>query len=334
MPQKNSNSSKLTSRQITAKEIKIEQAYYRNEYLHYELYLKLAASEKDRDLKKILTNLSLKELEHRNIWEKELLEHGTQPRRPLFPNLSIFIFKIIRSLFGIAFMIKLLESEEESLLHKYEALMEKQVFNKNKKNLLRIINNEKKSENLLLRELHQYEQKLYYIKSIVFGLNDGLVEILAVVSGLAALAAGSSSFVAIAGLIVDVSGSLSMAAGAYLAAKSQAIVSLSMEHETGKKDEESKTTPLREAYYTGVFYFFGALVPIAPFALGFNGYTGIGIAMVLTAIVLIIASIVISIIGEESIPRRILEMLAVSFGAAVITTIIGTLARIYFGVSL
>lgn len=313
---------------VTKYEIKLEQAYHKDESLHFSLYSKLAYNEKNSDLKKILRALASQEKKHRNLWSRELKKHGITPKEPFAINLQLAIFNTARQLLGIAFVMKLLEKKEDSLLAKYDKLMRKEGGRSNK--LLDLLNSEKESEYVLLSKVQQYEDSLYYIKSIVFGLNDGLVEVLAVVAGLAAFAVESSTLVAITGFIVSISGSLSMAAGAYLSAKSEEIVSTTMENGTGAN---VRTNPLKEAYYTGIFYFLGTIFPIAPFALGINGYLGIGIAMVLTAIVLILASIVISVVGNESVKRRIIEMLSISFGVAILTMVIGTLARMYLGIS-
>lgn len=317
---------------VTNYEIKLEQAYHKDEFLHFSLYHKLAAQEKNRGLKKILLSLAAHEKKHYNFWSRELKMHGAMPKEPFALNIQLAIFNAARQIFGIAFVMKLLEKEEDSLLAKYEKLM--RVEHKKPIKLLNMLNNEKESEYVLLSKVQRYEASLYYIKSIVFGLNDGLVEVLAVVAGLAAFAVGSSTLVAITGFIVSISGSLSMAAGAYLSSKSEKIVSTTMETSAKNEGKEAiQTDPLKEAYYTGIFYFLGTLFPIAPFAFGISGYLGIGIAMLLTAAVLILASIVISVVGNESIKKRIVEMLTISFGVAILTMIIGTLARIYLGIS-
>ncbi len=319
----------LSEKELTYYEVKIEKEFYRHELLHYNIYSELAKTEKHPDLKKVLTNLAEKERDHIKIWEKELETHKVIPKKSLYSSLSLLGFRIIRSILGIAFMMKLLEGEEAGKLEKYEQLIGQQPTNINKKELLQMVKSEKASEDVLLSSLKKHQGKLAYIKSIIFGLNDGLVELFATVSGLAAFALGSSYIVAVAGVIVAISGTLSMAGGAYLAAKSENIVSSAMD-----RDSANSTSPLKEGYYTGIFYFFGSLVPILPFIFGFSGYLGIGISMLLTAIALIFASIVIGIIGQRSIPRRIAEMLGISFGAAIITIIIGTLARVYLGITI
>ncbi len=315
-------------RAVTNYEIKLEQAYYKDEFLHFSLYCKLASKEKNNNLKKILLSLASQEKKHRNLWARELKRHGVPPKEPFALNLQITIFNTARQLLGIAFVMKLLEKKEDSLLAKYDKLMRNGRGKSNK--ILDLFDSEKESEYVLLSKVQQYEDSLYYIKSIVFGLNDGLVEVLAVVAGLAAFAVASSALVAITGFIVAISGSLSMAAGAYLSSKSEKIISTTMKNGAGSK---AHTSPLKEAYYTGIFYFLGTIFPIAPFALGISGYLGIGIAMLLTAIVLILASVVISVVGNESIKKRIIEMLSISFAVAILTMIIGTIARMYLGIS-
>jgi len=63
------------------------------------------------------------------------------------------------------------------------------------------------------------------VGDFVYGISDGLVEVLAAVSGLSG-AISSPLFVAVGGLIVGVSGTLSMAIGAYLSTKSEKDVKI------------------------------------------------------------------------------------------------------------
>lgn len=65
-----------------------------------------------------------------------------------------------------------------------------------------------------------------HVREIVFGMNDGLVEVLAAVAGLVGIYK-SNLVAALAGLIVGISGTLSMAVGAYLSSRSQKDVALS-----------------------------------------------------------------------------------------------------------
>jgi len=67
---------------------------------------------------------------------------------------------------------------------------------------------------------HEYtlmsqEFRVESVRDVIYGVSDGLIEVLAVVSGFSG-AFTSSLIVAVAGMIVGLSGALSMAVGAYL----------------------------------------------------------------------------------------------------------------------
>ena len=125
--------------------------------------------------------------------------------------------------------------------------------------------------------------------------------------------------VLIGGIIIAVSGTLSMAGGAYISTEYESNVD-------GIK-RKSKARPAGSALYVGIPYFIGALVPLIPFILGYSGIFAIFSSIVLTAIVLIIIASLIALITDTSIKRKIGMTLAISLGAAAATIILGYAAR-------
>ncbi len=162
------------------------------------------------------------------------------------------------------------------------------------------------------------------IRDIMFGMNDGLVELLGVAVGLAA-ALRTPIIVFIAGFIVAISGTLSMAAGAYLSTGYEMGVD-------GKKRRYESATA--SAFYVGIFYFIGSLFPLAPFALGFLGYTAIILSIVFTAIVLIFTSSFIAKASNKSIPKAIAKTLLISLGVAAVTILLGAYVRSAFHITI
>ncbi len=141
-----------------------------------------------------------------------------------------------------------------------------------------------------------------------------------------AIVATSGFMVVALGLLAGISGTLSMAGGVYLSARSENLV---MAHAG-----VDRANPRKEAAYTGFWYFMGALVPVLPFMLGMQGLAGDFFAMAFVAAALTAASAVIAIMSGTSIRRRAAEMVAISLGAALVTIVIGALARHYFGFTL
>ena len=315
--------------------IRLEKSFLAEEIMDHEIFSHLARAEKDSKLKKLLEKLADTEKRHAESWRGLLGEkRAGEVRKPVLGSLKIFEYLAIRKFLGTAFVSKLLGMNESATLARYKQIIsDMQLSADERKHITEIIKDEEETEADLKKSVQEYEGTLNHIGSIVFGLNDGLVEILAAVAGLAVLA-NSPITVVVGGLIVGVSGTLSMAGGAYLSAKSHGLVEESINPKNERDREEEKSTPGSEAFYTGIFYLAGALVPVIPFIVGLQGYAGIVVSVVLVSLVLAIASVVIAIISSSSIKRRVFEMLAISLGAAFATIILGSVVKLYFGITI
>ncbi len=308
----------------------IEERFLKDEISDFRLYESIENGEKDDKLRNLVAKLKKTERKHAGIWASLLGEHDIENvKLPFNSKLRLITYPLVRKIFGIAFVTKLLERNEANGLEEYKELVKSKKLGGSELQKVRsIISDEEHHEKLLLEETQKHEARLNYTRSIVFGMNDGLVEILAVIAGLA-MVATSSIIVAISGIIVGISGTLSMAAGAYISSKSEKVVEKSLEEQPGVT-----TKPAKEAYYTGIFYFLGALVATYPFILGASGYVGIIESVISVAIVLSIASTMIAVISDTSIKTRIVEMLAVSLGAAAVTALIGFTVRTILGIAI
>ena len=309
---------------ITGKSL--EKRFFEAEMSDFNLYRLIAEHEKSLELKDLVTDLMHTELRHAKIWAALSGEDPKGYSMPISSRVKLYMYLIARRLMGIAFVTKLLERNEKKGLYEYKGLMKRGISSKLRTKVGSIIKDEEEHESMLLKETEKHEARLDYTRSIVFGMNDGLVEILAVVSGLAMIAS-SSFIVAITGIIVGISGTLSMAAGAYLSSKSEIVIDRSL-----GKGVSKPTKPIKDAYYTGAFYFSGALVATYPFILGASGYLGIAEAAISVIIILSIASTLIAVISDTGIKHRILEMLAISLGTAFITALIGFLIKVMLGI--
>ncbi|MDE1850441.1 MAG: VIT1/CCC1 transporter family protein [Candidatus Micrarchaeota archaeon] len=306
--------------------------FFADEYVDYTVYSELAKGERHRGLRILFEKLAKMESGHMVVWEKILMEGGAFPKKPMLVPLRVLGFRMIKRILGPSFMTKLLERHEIDGIAAYERAVESGIFGPSGiRSVNAIIEEEKTHERSLLREVESNKGSLAYINSIVLGLSDSLVEVLAAVTGIAAFAT-SPAIVIVGGIIVGVAGTFSMAGGVYLASKSQNIVTKAIEE--GSQQKSAMTEPSKDAYYTGVFYFMGALIPVIPFLLGFSGYIGILLAVLLDVITLILASTVIAVVSDTSIRHRTQEMVAVTLGTALITIVIGTIARVYFGVTI
>ncbi len=309
--------------------LELENGFYKGEKTDLAIYEALAKAEKRRELRSFLEKLASTERRHAAAWKAVVEQQGGTVSEPPLAGIGAFVFVMMRRLFGTAFATKVLERNEERGLEAYYAGLESVRMSARGKTAIRkIIKDEKVHEVELQNKLRQYEGDLSYIKSMIFGINDGLVELLAVVAGIAVVA-NTGLVVAIAGFVVGISGTLSMAAGEYLSSKSKGLVNVAVKNHSGLT-----TSPAREALYIGIFYFFGSVISILPFALGMSGYKGIIASAILVVIALSIVSTVVAVISDTDIKHRVTEMLAISLGAAVVTILLGATIRYYFGVSI
>jgi len=171
------------------------------------------------------------------------------------------------------------------------------------------------------------------VRNVFLGLNDGLVEILGAVSGFFA-AFRSPQAVLAAGFTVAVAGAMSMAAGAYIGAGSEAEVRAT---EAGRRrflgetvTSDTPESPMASALVVGVGYFAGALVPVLPVLFGATGV----LPTVITAGSMIVAvSAVVAFISGMDVRRRIVLNLVITGIAVVVTYGIGLLAKTILGLA-
>jgi predicted membrane protein (TIGR00267 family) len=172
------------------------------------------------------------------------------------------------------------------------------------------------------------------VRNVFLGLNDGLVEILGAVSGFFA-AFRSSTAVLAAGFTVAVAGAMSMAAGAYIGASSEAEVRATEDERRRFLGETVSTqapeSPISSALVVGIGYFAGAVVPILPVLFGATGL----LPTVLTAGAMIVAvSAIVAFISGMAVQRRIVLNLIITGIAVIVTYGIGLLAKAVWGIAI
>jgi VIT1/CCC1 family predicted Fe2+/Mn2+ transporter len=309
----------------------LEKGFLRGELSDYAVYTALAGEERNQELRRVLQSLAGEEKGHIGIWRSLLGGKGERVRGPLLMWPRVLFYRLVRRVFGIAFTVRLLELNEAEGLRKYEEALRGAGYSEGERKYARmIIGEETGHEEVLSRSVSKYEGDLNYIESTILGLNDGLVEILAVIAGIATVST-TSLIVVIIGMIAGISGTLSMAGGVYLSAKSENLVKVAKD---GKGVSDGRPSPRIAAYHTGAYYFIGALIAVLPFLFGLQGILGIVSSILLVSASLVTASAIVAITSGTSIRQRAVEMLAISLSAAFVTILFGTFARLYFGVSI
>ncbi len=218
--------------------------YYLDEYVDHCVYLRLSKIEKDGDRKKVLETLAKQEQEHLLFW-KSLMGGETQ-KISIFWKIRIYLFILVRYIFGITFAVKLLERNEKKVIERYKALLG-ELEGKNREKLESIIKDELEHENFWVSQIK--DTSAIYLGFIVLGLADAIIEITGVHAGF--LGATTSTIVAgVAGLVVGISASIAMASAAYLQAKQGEV-------------RNSKIASI----YTGIYYNLAALALALPYFL-------------------------------------------------------------------
>lgn len=281
---------------------------------------RMASIEKYKDTKAVLRKIAFHEEKHARMWRKVINDDGLHVgKRRIEMSASWVVF--MRKVLGVALTVKMIERFEDTFYNKMINASRKFKLSKTEKDIISRINeDEKKNMAPLERKVVEYNRILNNIKDVILGMNDGLVEVLAAVVGLAA-ALHVSQVVLVGGLIVGVSGTLSMAAGAYLSTEYEKSVGV-------RKDKVSR--PGMSALYMGAFYAMGATVPLIPFIFGASAFYGIVSSIVLTSVMLTVASVFVAIISGTSIAKRISKTLLISIGVALVTILLGTVARQVF----
>lgn len=290
--------------ELSAKVRKIAQTMQQNELTESVIYEKIARFAKGEENRQTLLRLAREESAHYDIW-KRYTGQKMKPQRG-----KIWKFTLLARLLGFTFAVKLMERGEAHAQEEY-ALLAQEIPES-----VQIRQQEEEHEQTLLGMLD--EEQLQYVGSMVLGLNDALVELTGSLAGFA-FALQNNRLIALSGLIVGISATFSMASSEFLAARS-----------------EGRTDALKSCTYTGVAYLITVVLLIAPYLLfGVSQYIPALICM-LAVVVLIIAGFTYytSVAQDQPFRSRFLEMALISIGVAVISFVVGILAKKFLGVDL
>ncbi len=289
---------------ISPQALEIIRKMQQSELTESVIYEKIAAFAKGEENKQTLLRLAREEKAHYEIWKKYTGEE-LKPQRG-----KVLKYTFLARTLGFTFAVKLMERGEENAQSEYE-LLAKEV-----EESVIIKQQEEEHEQALLGMLD--EERLQYVGSMVLGLNDALVELTGSLAGFA-FALQNNRLIALSGLIVGISATFSMASSEFLAARS-----------------EGRGDALKSCSYTGIAYLITVVLLIAPYLLfGSTQYIPALICM-LAVVVLIIAGFTYytSVAQDQPFKRRFLEMALISIGVAVLSFVVGVLAKKFLGVDL
>lgn len=275
-----------------------------NELTESVIYQEIAKFAKGDENKKTLLRLASEEKAHYEIW-KGYTGIEMKPQKG-----KVFKYKMIARIFGFTFAVKLMENGEENAQSEYELLAQEV------EESVSIRQQEEEHESALLNMLD--EEILQYVGSMVLGLNDALVELTGSLAGFT-LAMQNTRLIALSGLILGISATFSMASSEFLSAKS-----------------EGRSDALKSCTYTGIAYLVTVVLLIAPYLIFGNAQYMLALACMLVIVILIIAGFTYytSVAQDQPFKSRFIEMATISISVAVLSFLVGKVAKIFLGVDL
>ena len=273
-----------------------------NELTESVIYEKIARFAKGDENRETLLRLAREERAHYEIWKKYT---GVEMKPE---KAKVLKFTLIARILGFTFAVKLMEKGEGNAQVEYGLLADEVAES------VHIRQQEEEHEHALLAMLD--EERLRYVGSMVLGLNDALVELTGSLAGFT-FALQNTRLIALSGLIIGISATFSMASSEFLAARS-----------------EGRSDAMKSCTYTGIAYLITVVLLILPYLLlGSSQYVAALICMLVT-VVLIIAGFTFytSVAQDQPFKSRFLEMALISIGVAVVSFVVGVLAKNLLGV--
>ena len=266
------------------------------------LYEFMAKREKNEENKKILMQMSKDEKKHAEVW-KNITKKNLKPS-----TLSILKFKFLTIVMGITFVIKTMQKKENLAQHEYEKIMDELP------EAAKMLEDERRHEKELYNMID--EERLNYIGAMVLGLNDALVELTGSIAGVT-FALANARLVALTGIITGISATFSMAASNYLAERA-----------------DNNPKALKSSIYTGMAYLITVALLVLPYlVLPAHMYILAFVIMIVTVILIIMFfNYYISVAKEEPFLKNFATMAIISLSVAVISYIIGILAKNLLGI--
>jgi VIT1/CCC1 family predicted Fe2+/Mn2+ transporter len=280
-----------------------------DEFTDFVVYKKLSGLgfERRHKFSATLKRLSAMEYGHYRFWTKYCPD-----RRVKISNLKVYMIILIRLVLGVTFAVKLLERHEMSTIGKYKEVA-RRIPQRDQAQFKRIIADEVEHENRFVEQFD--EPHIRYISFIVLGLADALVEIAGIHAGSLGIY-DKTELAGLAGIIAGAAASIAMASAAYAQAK------------TGFKGSATLS-----AVYTGISYFFTAVILATPYFLTNVMTYALTASLVFAVILTAFISFYGSVISGAPFKKDFIEITAIVFGATVALYLIGIVIGYMTGIT-
>ena len=266
------------------------------------IYANFAKKMKDKKEQEKLLKMAHDEASHAAIWK-----HYT--KQDVKPNmLKVWWYKILMIVLGYTFVIKSLE------LGEYDGVSGLKQLENEIPEVKNIIADELRHEKELIEMLD--EERLNYVGAMVLGLNDALVELTGTIAGLTFVLT-NTTLIAMAGIITGIAATLSMAASNYLAERA-----------------DGNPNALKASFYTGIAYLVTVVFLVLPYLLfAENMFIPALVCMIGIVVLLVFMfNYYIATVKSEKFLPKFIEMSAISLSVALISFLIGLVAKMCFGI--
>ena len=260
--------SEPNGRQDRQETVEVVMRNWRAEVETAQTYRDLAGQEPDEKRKGILLRMAEAEERHAQRWEKKLRDLGVAPP-VLKDTIGRRLNRWWNKIAGANIAIRRMEAAEE----RHEAEFREQANRalageQDVQEFLRQSALEEKAHaralnamagppsprtalDAILKRERWHGRGGSWVADAIYGANDGLGAVFGIVSGVAGATSNQQHFILVAGLAGTIASTLSMGAGAYLAAKSEAEV---YEAEISRERAEVEENPEEEIEEMSLFY--------------------------------------------------------------------------------
>lgn len=200
--------------------IHLAQDFYQDEIKDHDTYNALAERERNPELRAVLKRIAGIELTHSKFWHGLLERRSAAVPQARVGGMRLAVLRALQRFISSAFLVSALELGESGAFQKYlQCLRHADLSERERDQLRAIVLDEIEHEMTFRRESSKLGMS--NVRDYVLGMNDGLVEILGVVTGLSAVYAGNPLVVGLSGVVVGVAGAMSMGIGAFVSVRSQ-----------------------------------------------------------------------------------------------------------------
>ena len=321
---------------------KYQVKFLRDELTDMLFYSYLYRKTEDPELKENFRKLAKTESEHANFWGQTLKSTDVNVNKISYRKIKYVFMKMVRNILGGSLIINLLEHGEYQSIQKYKEYLDNYTQDDSYRDKVNeLIVAEMQHEEIFANKISSSVKNIQKSRDFLYGMSDGLVEVLATLAGLSAIIT-SHIDIALSGVVVGLSGTFSMTLGAYLAQKSESeykIAMLNRKHIFSKSKgvqkmiDQYSSEATNSALNTALSYIVGAVIPILPFIF-FSTYTAVMLAVTFVFFAQGISNSIVALSLNTPILKSGLRAALLALAAAAVTFTAGELFHIIFHISL